>query len=90
MHFYVAKIERKRSDLMQKNINIKKSGSHLRRGGSVQRTLCSRQPEYPGTNWQDTIFQACYGFELWKYLLLLVLILFAIEIIIIKSEEKKA
>ena len=45
-------------------------------------TLCD-------TNWQDTIFQARYGFELWKYLLLIVLILFAIEMIIIKSEERK-
>ena len=41
-------------------------------------------------NWQETIFQARYGFELWKYLLLIVLLLFAIEIIIVKSEEKKA
>ena len=41
-------------------------------------------------NWQETIFQARYGFELWKYLLLIVLMLFAIEIIIVKSEEKKA
>ncbi|MCF7912720.1 MAG: BatA domain-containing protein [Candidatus Cloacimonetes bacterium] len=46
-------------------------------------TLCD-------ADWQETIFQARYGFELWKYLLLAVLLLFAIEIIIVKSEEKKA
>jgi len=33
----------------------------LRRGGSVQRTLCSRQPEYPGL---PNSFGDCYYFNL--------------------------
>ncbi len=52
-------------------------------------------PDSPYVNlcdesWQETIFQARYGFELWKYLILGVLLLFALEMIIVKSEERKA
>jgi len=40
--------------------------------------------------WKESIFQSRYGFELWKYLILAVLILFALEMIIVKSEDKNA
>lgn len=39
-------------------------------------------------NWQDNILQSRYGFELWKYLLIAALLLFIVEMLIIKSEEK--
>lgn len=39
--------------------------------------------------WQDNFLQSRYGFEVWKYLLLFVLILFALEMFIIKKEENK-
>ncbi len=39
--------------------------------------------------WQDNFLQSRYGFEIWKYLLLLVLVLFALEMFIIKKEERK-
>ena len=42
------------------------------------------------SNWQDNILQSRYGFELWKYLLIAVLVLFILEMLIIKREEKKS
>ena len=40
-------------------------------------------------DWEENILQTRYGFEIWKYLLLLVLVLFALEMFIIKKEEKR-
>jgi len=40
-------------------------------------------------NWENEILQSRYGFEIWKYLLLAVLILFILEMLLIKSEERK-
>ncbi len=40
-------------------------------------------------DWEKEILQSRYGFEIWKYLLISVLILFIIEMLIIKNEEKK-
>ncbi|MCF7920293.1 MAG: VWA domain-containing protein [Candidatus Cloacimonetes bacterium] len=41
-------------------------------------------------DWQEVIFEARYGFELWKYLLIAVILLFLLEIWIIKREERNA
>ena len=41
------------------------------------------------SKWQDNILQSRYGFELWKYLLIAVLVLFILEMLIIKREERK-
>ncbi len=40
-------------------------------------------------DWKDDILQSRYGFELWKYLLIAALVLFIIEMLIIKKEERK-
>lgn len=40
-------------------------------------------------DWQNNILNSRYGFELWKYLLLAVLLLFILEMLIVKSEERK-
>ncbi|HHE37342.1 MAG TPA: hypothetical protein ENL20_02075 [Candidatus Cloacimonetes bacterium] len=40
-------------------------------------------------DWEDNVLQTRYGFEIWKYLLIVVLFLFALEMIIIKREENK-
>ena len=40
-------------------------------------------------NWKDNILQSRYGFELWKYLLLAALLLYVLEMLIVKSEERK-
>ena len=40
-------------------------------------------------DWKDDILQSRYGFELWKYLLIATLLLFIIEMLIIKKEERK-
>jgi len=40
-------------------------------------------------DWKDKILQSRYGFELWKYLLIAALLLFIIEMLVIKSEERK-
>jgi len=40
-------------------------------------------------DWKDEILQSRYGFELWKYLLITAIILFIIEMLIIKREERK-
>ncbi len=45
--------------------------------------------EVVGSNWKKTIFRARYGFELWKILLVIVLILFIIEMLLVKAEERK-
>jgi len=42
-----------------------------------------------GKNWENEVLQSRYGFELWKYLLLFVLILFILEMLIVKKEERK-
>ena len=42
-----------------------------------------------GQDWEEDILQTRYGFEIWKYLLIVVLILFALEMFIIKKEENK-
>ncbi|MCF7792656.1 MAG: BatA domain-containing protein [Candidatus Cloacimonetes bacterium] len=41
------------------------------------------------TDWQQNILHSRYGFEIWKYLLIFVLILFALEMFIVKKEETK-
>ena len=41
------------------------------------------------SNWESEILQSRYGFEIWKYLLIAVLVLFILEMLLIKSEEKK-
>lgn len=40
-------------------------------------------------SWENNILQSRYGFDLWKYLLLIVLILIALEMYLVKREEKK-
>ncbi len=40
-------------------------------------------------DWKDNILQSRYGFELWKYLLIAALLLFILEMLIIKKEERK-
>ena len=40
-------------------------------------------------DWHQNILTSRYGFEIWKTLLILVLILFFLEMYIVKSEEKK-
>jgi Aerotolerance regulator N-terminal len=40
-------------------------------------------------DWQVNILHSRYGFEIWKYLLIFVLILFALEMYIVKKEERK-
>lgn len=40
-------------------------------------------------NWETEILRSRYGFEIWKYLLIAVLILFIFEMLLVKSEEKK-
>ncbi len=40
-------------------------------------------------NWQKSIFRSRYGYELWKILLVIVLILFIIEMLLVKTEERK-
>ena len=40
-------------------------------------------------DWKDNILQSRYGFELWKYLLTAALLLFILEMLIIKKEERK-
>ena len=40
-------------------------------------------------DWKDNILQSRYGFELWKYLLIAALLLFILEMLIIKREERK-
>ena len=41
------------------------------------------------SDWKNNILQSRYGFELWKYLLIAALLLFILEMLIIKSEERK-
>ncbi|KQC03891.1 MAG: hypothetical protein APR54_02200, partial [Candidatus Cloacimonas sp. SDB] len=40
-------------------------------------------------DWEQNILQSRYGFEIWKILLLAVLFLFILEMLLVKSEEKK-
>jgi hypothetical protein len=40
-------------------------------------------------NWKNNVLQSRYGFEIWKYLLIFVLILFIAEMLLVKSEERK-
>ena len=40
-------------------------------------------------DWKDNILQSRYGFELWKYLLIAALLLFILEMLIIKKEERR-
>jgi Aerotolerance regulator N-terminal len=44
---------------------------------------------FTNAEWQQQILHSRYGFELWKYLLVFALILFALEIFIVKREENK-
>ena len=39
--------------------------------------------------WQENILHSRYGFEIWKYLLIAVIVLFALEMFIVKKEENK-
>ncbi len=39
-------------------------------------------------NWQSEILQSRYGFELWKYLLLAALVLFILEMLLVRSMER--
>jgi biopolymer transport protein ExbD len=41
-------------------------------------------------SWQQNILHSRYGFEIWKYLLIAVLILFGLEMFLIKKEERKS
>jgi hypothetical protein len=41
------------------------------------------------SNWQDEILRSRYGMELWKTLFVIVLLLMALEMLIVKREEKK-
>jgi len=41
------------------------------------------------STWKDKILQSRYGFELWKYLLFAALLLFILEMLIVKREERK-
>ena len=43
-----------------------------------------------GPNWQEQLFLARLGHDIWKYLLLAVLFLFVLELILVKSEEWKS
>ncbi|MDD3050772.1 MAG: BatA domain-containing protein [Candidatus Cloacimonetes bacterium] len=40
-------------------------------------------------NWDQEILRSRYGFEIWKYLLILALLLFVLEMLIVKKEERK-
>ncbi len=39
-------------------------------------------------NWQQEILQSRYGFELWKYLLIAALVLFILEMVLVRSLER--
>ena len=54
-----------------------------------QENLKLKNLQLPETNWKDKILQSRYGFELWKYLLFAALLLFILEMLIIKHEERK-
>lgn len=41
-------------------------------------------------NWKDNILRSRYGIEIWKYILLFVLLLFGLEMLLVKSIEKKS
>ncbi|MBM4400302.1 MAG: hypothetical protein FJ041_08255, partial [Candidatus Cloacimonetes bacterium] len=43
-----------------------------------------------GNNWKEGLFLARLGHDIWKYLLIAALLLFLLEIILVKSEEWKA
>lgn len=40
-------------------------------------------------DWQQNILHSRYGYEIWKFLLILVLILFVLEMLLVKKEENK-
>ncbi|MBW6516729.1 MAG: BatA domain-containing protein [Candidatus Cloacimonetes bacterium] len=42
-----------------------------------------------GENWQEEILRSRYGFEIWKYLFALVLLLIVLEILLVKKEERR-
>jgi hypothetical protein len=44
---------------------------------------------FSSADWQDEILQARYGYEIWKFLLIFVLLLFIAEMLLVKSEERK-
>jgi hypothetical protein len=44
---------------------------------------------FPEDNWQEEILRSRYGFEIWKILFVLVLILIVLEILIVKKQEKR-
>jgi hypothetical protein len=44
---------------------------------------------FPEGNWQDEILRSRYGFEIWKILFAFVLLLIALEIFIVKKQEKR-
>ena len=44
---------------------------------------------FTGEDWQNEILRSRYGFEIWKYLFALVLLLIVLEIFIVKREEKR-
>jgi hypothetical protein len=41
-------------------------------------------------NWEEEILRSRYGFEIWKFLFVLVLLLMVAEILIVKKEEKRS
>ncbi len=43
-----------------------------------------------GRNWQDKILQTRFGYELWKWLLAAVLLLFVFEMLLVKYGERKS
>ena len=52
-------------------------------------TSSKKHIKFLGSDWKKHILQTRYGFEIWKILLILVLLLFALEMLIIKKEEGK-
>ena len=53
------------------------------------KTSPNKQIKFLGSDWKKHILQTRYGFEIWKILLILVLLLFALEMLLIKKEESK-
>jgi len=52
-------------------------------------TSTNKHIKFLGADWKKHILQTRYGFEIWKILLIVVLLLFALEMLLIKKEEGK-
>jgi hypothetical protein len=53
-------------------------------------TVTGKNVQFTDEKWQNEILQARYGYEIWKILLLLVLVLFVLEMLLVKAEERKS